>query len=128
MRNHSLASFFRIKYCGFQRAQDIVDALEVGAEAIGLNFYPRSPRYVEPEAAAEFSQLIDERSRGKVVRVGIFVNPTIEDFGKRWIAAHSMSFSCTVMNAPSWSSMKNLFRRLLRPSPGEKITRKMWNG
>lgn len=82
MRNHSLASFFRIKYCGFQRAQDITDALEVGAEAIGLNFYPRSPRYVEPEAAAEFSQLIQERSRGQVLRVGVFVNPTIEELRK----------------------------------------------
>jgi phosphoribosylanthranilate isomerase len=79
MRSHSLASFFRIKYCGFQRAQDIVDALDAGANAIGLNFYPRSPRYVEPEAASEFSRIIEEHSRGQVLRVGVFVNPSLDE-------------------------------------------------
>jgi phosphoribosylanthranilate isomerase len=78
MKHHSLASFFRIKFCGFQRSQDVVDAIEAGAEAIGFNFYERSPRYIAPEAAAEFSRLIEERSRGHVLRVGVFVNPTIE--------------------------------------------------
>ncbi len=78
MGHHSLASFFRIKFCGFQRSQDIVDAIDSGAEAIGFNFYDRSPRFIMPEAAAEFGQVVEQNSRGHVLRVGVFVNPSIE--------------------------------------------------
>jgi phosphoribosylanthranilate isomerase len=60
----------KIKYCGLTRAMDVSVAIESGADAIGLNFYPPSPRYVSPEAARELSEI----AAGQTLRVGVFVN------------------------------------------------------
>src|SRR5215471_15904349 len=56
-----------IKVCGITNAEDAQAAIDAGATAIGFNFYPRSPRYIAPERAAE----IDTRV---VRRIGVFVN------------------------------------------------------
>ncbi len=61
----------RIKICGLTRPQDVIVAVESGADAIGLVFYPPSPRYVTPENAAELARLIPPF----VTTVGLFVNP-----------------------------------------------------
>lgn len=61
----------RIKICGLTRQQDVVDAVNAGADAIGLVFYPPSPRYVAPQQAAELARLIPPF----VTTVGLFVNP-----------------------------------------------------
>jgi phosphoribosylanthranilate isomerase len=60
----------KIKFCGLTRAIDVSAAIESGADAIGLNFYRPSPRYVSPENARELSQI----AAGRVLRVGVFVN------------------------------------------------------
>ena len=41
----------RVKFCGVTTAVDAVTAASLGADAIGLNFYERSKRYLTPEAA-----------------------------------------------------------------------------
>jgi len=43
----------RIKICGVTTAADARSAADHGADAVGLNFYPPSPRYVSPQKAAE---------------------------------------------------------------------------
>ena len=43
----------RIKICGVTTVADAHFAAEAGADAVGLNFYPKSPRYLEPRQAAE---------------------------------------------------------------------------
>jgi phosphoribosylanthranilate isomerase len=43
----------RIKICGVTTSADARAAAEAGADAVGLNFYPQSPRYVTPQQAAE---------------------------------------------------------------------------
>lgn len=66
---------FRVKICGLTSVADALEAVAAGADAIGLNFYPRSPRCITPQLAAEISQAVGPQ----VVRVGVFVNaPTIE--------------------------------------------------
>lgn len=61
---------FKIKICGITSAQDALLAAEAGADAIGLNFYERSPRHVTVERAAEVC-----RSRPQTVTaVPVFVN------------------------------------------------------
>jgi len=61
----------RIKICGLTRAEDVRAAVEAGADAIGLVFYPPSPRFVSFERAAELASLIPPF----VTTVGLFVNP-----------------------------------------------------
>jgi phosphoribosylanthranilate isomerase len=60
----------KVKVCGVTRVEDARLAWAAGADALGLNFYPRSPRYVEVATAAELA-----RTRPALgVVVGVFVN------------------------------------------------------
>jgi phosphoribosylanthranilate isomerase len=65
---------FQIKICGITRADDALAACDAGADAIGLNFYPRSSRYVTREAARELARRVGTRA----LKVGVFVNETFE--------------------------------------------------
>lgn len=65
----------RIKICGLTREQDVDAAVAAGADAIGLVFYPKSPRYVSPERAAELARRVPPF----VTIVGLFVNASAED-------------------------------------------------
>lgn len=56
-----------IKICGITNQEDAAAAVEHGATAIGFNFYPPSPRYIDPAAAGAIE------TRG-ALRVGVFVN------------------------------------------------------
>jgi len=47
----------RIKICGLTREDDVLAAVNAGADAIGFVFYPPSPRYVSPARAAELARL-----------------------------------------------------------------------
>jgi phosphoribosylanthranilate isomerase len=62
----------RIKICGLTREEDVDAAVAAGADAIGLVFYPPSPRYVTPARAAELARRIPPF----VEVVGLFVNET----------------------------------------------------
>jgi len=43
----------RVKICGITRLEDAMAAVNAGADALGFNFYPPSPRYVEVALAAD---------------------------------------------------------------------------
>jgi phosphoribosylanthranilate isomerase len=60
----------RIKICGITRTQDARAAAEAGADAIGLVFYPPSPRYLPLERAAEIRDALPPF----VQTVALFVN------------------------------------------------------
>jgi phosphoribosylanthranilate isomerase len=61
-----------IKVCGITTEEEALAAAEAGATAIGLNFYPQSPRYVTVDRAAKISEALPK----SVLRVGVFVNPS----------------------------------------------------
>ena len=60
----------RVKICGITRAQDALQAVKQGADAIGLVFYPKSPRNVSAAQAAEIVSQIP----AFVTVVGLFVD------------------------------------------------------
>src|SRR5262245_19538115 len=72
----------RIKICGITEFEDARDAVLLGADAIGLNFYPSSPRYIEPSQASK----IIEQLPPFVTVVGVVVNhpdpQNLEDFAQ----------------------------------------------
>lgn len=68
---------FRIKICGVRR-QEIIEAVGASAaDAIGLNFFPLSVRYVDPEVAKTAELSRTAASLG-LCRVGVFVNETVD--------------------------------------------------
>jgi phosphoribosylanthranilate isomerase len=64
----------RIKICGITTLDDARAAVELGADAVGFNFHPPSPRHLSPEAAAEIAAALPP----DVCRVGVFVNEARE--------------------------------------------------
>lgn len=60
----------RVKICGITTVEDARLAVEAGADLIGLNFYPPSPRSVSEQTARVICALLPP----PVWRVGVFVN------------------------------------------------------
>jgi phosphoribosylanthranilate isomerase len=60
---------FIVKICGITCEEDAQAAVDAGANALGFNFYPKSPRYISPERALQ----IMEHVSGDYLKVGIFV-------------------------------------------------------
>jgi phosphoribosylanthranilate isomerase len=65
---------FPIKICGLSTPETLEAALAAGAEMIGLNFHPKSPRYVTPQRAAELA----DQARGRTQIVALVVDYTPE--------------------------------------------------
>jgi phosphoribosylanthranilate isomerase len=61
----------RIKICGITRPQDALAAAYLGADAVGLVFFPSSPRAVTIESAKAIINILPPF----VCKVGLFVNP-----------------------------------------------------
>jgi phosphoribosylanthranilate isomerase len=64
-----------IKICGLTRVEEAVACAEAGADAIGLVFYPPSPRHLTPPQAREISLALPDQT----ARVGVFVNRPVSD-------------------------------------------------
>jgi phosphoribosylanthranilate isomerase len=84
-------SLFRIKICGVTRPEDAADIADAGADAIGLNFYPSSPRFVSDEQAEEIIAALPAH----VAKVGVFVNADasairdkVQRLGLDWVQLH----------------------------------------
>ncbi|MBV8626551.1 MAG: phosphoribosylanthranilate isomerase [Paraburkholderia sp.] len=68
----------RVKLCGLSTQEDVAHAIDLGADAIGLVFYPPSPRSVTVAQAVELTRDIPPF----VTVVGLFVNATPEWIGE----------------------------------------------
>ena len=64
-----------VKICGITRVEDALAAARAGAHAIGLVFYPGSPRYITPVKAAEIIQALPPF----ITTVGLFVNAPADE-------------------------------------------------
>lgn len=63
----------KIKICGITTLFDGLAAVEAGADMLGFNFYPPSPRYIEPTACASLVAALREHG-ARAAMVGVFVN------------------------------------------------------
>jgi phosphoribosylanthranilate isomerase len=67
----------RIKICGLTRESDVDAVVVAGADAVGFVLYPKSPRYVTPQRAAELAK----RLPPFITPVLLFVNATATEIG-----------------------------------------------
>ncbi len=72
MEYQKSVSPFRVKICGVTTADDARLVVAEGADAIGLNFYPESSRFVDQGDAENIVRAIPP----EVKKVGVFVNAT----------------------------------------------------
>src|SRR5687768_590221 len=87
---------FQVKICGITSPEDALLAAEAGADAIGLNFYGQSPRYVTPERAKAIAGSLDSLGVKAALGLpggwngwvfGVYVNTSFDE--ARQIAAQS---------------------------------------
>jgi phosphoribosylanthranilate isomerase len=98
----------RIKICGITNLEDALLAAELGADALGFIFYPKSPRKVEPEAAREIIVQLPPF----VAAVGVFVDEAaavVQELAGRvgldWVQLHGQE-------SPDYC--RNLERRVIK--------------
>lgn len=88
----------KVKICGLTNYEDAKAAMDMGADILGFNFYPKSPRFVTPEKAAQ----IINKLPGFMDVAGVFVheagsdenesftkiNETIDKCQLNWVQLH----------------------------------------
>lgn len=101
----------RVKFCGLVRPEDVDVAVALGVDAVGFVFYPRSARYLEPEAAA----VLRRRLPSWVRAVGLFVNAGVDEMravadavGLDVIQAHGDETpqDLATLNRPWWKALR----------------------
>ena len=65
----------QVKICGITQVDHALQCAELGADAIGCVFYPKSPRHVSDDKAREISDALPNH----VTSVGVFVGKTYQE-------------------------------------------------
>src|SRR6266508_5336367 len=65
----------KIKICGIKNLNDALAAMDAGADLIGFNFYPKSPRYIDVGRCRDIMSVM--RRYGHITYVGVFVNASV---------------------------------------------------
>lgn len=60
----------QVKICGLSTAETVAASVDAGADYLGFNFYPRSPRYISPEKSAGLAALVP----ADVIKVALVVD------------------------------------------------------
>ncbi|MBL8050281.1 MAG: phosphoribosylanthranilate isomerase [Anaerolineales bacterium] len=68
----------KIKICGIKTIHDALAAMNAGADYLGFNFYPKSPRYIEKDACVEITSVL-KKDYPQIKLVGVFVNLSVDE-------------------------------------------------
>jgi phosphoribosylanthranilate isomerase len=96
-----------VKICGITNYPDAQAAVEAGANSLGLNFYPRSPRFIAKADAAK----IRIRLPGNVESVGVFVNASAADVAALY---RDVRFAAAQLHGDETSEVVKELSRLLK--------------
>ena len=66
----------KIKICGIKTVNDALAAMDAGADMLGFNFYPKSPRHVDVGICRNITSVM---RRMHIKLVGVFVNAPVEE-------------------------------------------------
>ncbi len=103
----------KVKICGITNYDDAVAAMDMGADILGFNFYPPSPRYLTAEDAAA----IINKLPAIVDTAGIFVNAPLDEIRRTtdlcqlsWVQLHGDETPefCRSLNSVGVKTMKAL--------------------
>ena len=101
----------KIKVCGVTRVEDAAAAAAAGADAIGLNFAPESPRYIG--SAQQARQLISSSEAGPQLQwAGVFVNLAAKDLAA---IADQAGLQIVQLHGEEPPEYLTELRKLLRP-------------
>jgi phosphoribosylanthranilate isomerase len=64
----------KVKICGITNLEDALLSGKFGADALGFNFYKKSPRFIKAEKVGEIVDLLPK----EILKVGVFVNEELE--------------------------------------------------
>jgi phosphoribosylanthranilate isomerase len=92
----------RVKICGITRLEDAQRAADLGAAALGFNFYPPSPRYIGPAAASAIIRCLPS----SVTAVGVFANET--DAGHLISLAREAGVAAVQVHGPAFPVLDEL--------------------
>lgn len=67
----------KIKICGIKTVRDALAAMDAGADMLGFNFYPKSPRYIDPGICRDIMSVM--RKYAHITYVGVFVNASLAE-------------------------------------------------
>ena len=67
----------KIKICGIKTINDALAALDAGADMLGFNFYPKSPRYISVGQCRDIMSVM--RKYSHILYVGVFVNASVAE-------------------------------------------------
>jgi len=67
----------KIKICGIKTVNDALTAMDAGADLLGFNFYPKSPRYIDVGTCRDIMSVM--RKYGHITYVGLFVNVSVAE-------------------------------------------------
>jgi phosphoribosylanthranilate isomerase len=68
----------KIKICGITDLNDALAAADAGADLLGFNFYPKSPRFLEPDACHKITFTL-RKNFPHLTLVGVFVNAPVSE-------------------------------------------------
>ena len=83
----------KVKICGVRSVENALAVADAGADMIGLNFYPKSPRYLTTGQASEIARELRAASGDARPRlVGVFVNASAEEV-REFVARVGLDFA-----------------------------------